>query len=77
MTTKIIGSNSMYSRLVAGATLALGLLVGQGTAQAEDIDLFVQPAGASGSTPNVLILLDNTANWNTASPMKSLRSFRR
>ena len=56
----------MNSRLVAGAALALGLLVGHGTALAEDIDLFVQPAGASGGTPNVLIVLDNTANWNTA-----------
>ena len=31
--------------------------------QAEDIDLFVQPAGATGGLPNVLIILDNTANW--------------
>ena len=31
---------------------------------AEDLDLFVQPAGASGGPANVLIILDNTANWS-------------
>lgn len=56
----------MKSRLVAAAMLAGSLFIGHGTALAEDIDLFVQPAGASGGTPNVLILLDNTANWSTA-----------
>lgn len=34
-------------------------------AVAEDIDLFVQPNGVASGLPNVLILLDNTANWNT------------
>lgn len=48
----------MKSRLVAAAMLAGSLFIGHGTALAEDIDLFVQPAGASGGTPNVLILLD-------------------
>ncbi|GAB3280987.1 hypothetical protein GCM10027297_19470 [Parahaliea aestuarii] len=34
---------------------------------AEDIDLFLgNPAEESDNLPNVLILLDNTANWNTA-----------
>jgi type IV pilus assembly protein PilY1 len=31
---------------------------------AEDIDLFIQPPDAAAGTPNVLILLDNTANWS-------------
>jgi type IV pilus assembly protein PilY1 len=44
---------------VAAASLALFQL----PAGAEDIDLFVQPAGENGGVPNVLILLDNTANW--------------
>jgi len=56
----------MNSKLVAGAVLAGSLLVGHGNALAEDTDLFVQPAGANAGAPNVLILLDNTANWNTA-----------
>ncbi|MES2634642.1 MAG: pilus assembly protein PilY [Pseudomonadota bacterium] len=33
---------------------------------AEDIDLFVGTSTASTDIPNVLIILDNTANWNTA-----------
>ncbi|HUG04900.1 MAG TPA: hypothetical protein VML92_10780 [Steroidobacteraceae bacterium] len=53
----------MKSRLVAGAMLAGSLLIGQGTALAEDIDLFVQPAGSATGIPNVLLVLDNTANW--------------
>jgi len=56
----------MKSKLVAGAMLAGGLLIGYGTASAEDIDLFVQPAGTVAGAPNVLILLDNTANWGPA-----------
>ncbi|TAK52941.1 MAG: pilus assembly protein PilY [Gammaproteobacteria bacterium] len=54
--------NGMLLRTVAAASLILGL---QG-ARAEDIDLFVQPASSTSGAPNVLILLDNTANWNTA-----------
>ncbi len=33
---------------------------------AEDIDLFVGNSSTSTDVPNVLIILDNTANWNTA-----------
>ena len=39
---------------------ALGIA---GPAQAEDIDLFTTPAGG-GTAPNILIVLDNSANWN-------------
>jgi len=47
--------------------LAMVLLCWQATGWAEDIDLFVQPPpAASTDLPNVLILLDNTANWNSA-----------
>jgi type IV pilus assembly protein PilY1 len=45
--------------LLAAAVLTLGA-----TATAEDIDLFVQPPTAVAEAPNVLILLDNTANWS-------------
>lgn len=34
--------------------------------QAEDIDLFVGTPPNATDAPNVLIILDNTANWNTA-----------
>jgi type IV pilus assembly protein PilY1 len=43
----------------------LGALAGISTSGAEDIDLFVQPVSEVEGLPNVLILLDNTANWNT------------
>lgn len=33
---------------------------------AEDVDLFVGTPPATADIPNVLIVLDNTANWNTA-----------
>ena len=56
----------MKNRFIVGALLAGSLVVGQRTAVAEDLDLFVQPSGVNAGTPNVLILLDNTANWNTA-----------
>ncbi len=45
--------------LLATALVTFGATVG-----AEDIDLFVQPAGQQADVPNVLILLDNTANWS-------------
>ncbi|MFM7274562.1 MAG: pilus assembly protein PilY, partial [Gammaproteobacteria bacterium] len=36
-------------------------------AGAEDIDLFVgAPTGVTPTPPNVLFIVDNTANWNTA-----------
>ncbi len=47
--------------------LAIGLLLGAPSLHAEDIDLFMG-VGTPASTdlPNVLIVLDNTANWNDA-----------
>ena len=59
--TNCIGTFKRHLSIgLATAILALA----QRPALAEDIDLFVQPQGANG-TPNVLIVLDNTANWNT------------
>ncbi len=38
-----------------------------GAAQAEDIDLFINPnANVAADAPNVLFIIDNTANWNQA-----------
>ncbi|AOE83530.1 pilus assembly protein [Pseudomonas sp. TCU-HL1] len=34
--------------------------------QAEDIDLFVGTTPSANDVPNVLVVLDNTANWNNA-----------
>lgn len=45
----------------------VGLAVWPGAAVAEDTDLFMaQPPGVTASAPNVLIILDNSANWNAA-----------
>ncbi|MBF7730244.1 pilus assembly protein [Pseudomonas sp. N040] len=36
------------------------------TSQAEDIDLFVKSEGTAGDPPNVLLILDNAANFSSA-----------
>src|SRR6185295_6212438 len=45
-------------------------------AMAEDIDLFMGNNVASTAVPNVLLIVDNTANWNTAftNEMSALQS---
>jgi type IV pilus assembly protein PilY1 len=45
---------------LATASLAWSCAV----AQAEDIDLFASGGAATTSAPNLIIILDNTANWN-------------
>lgn len=47
------------------AVAALGLWAMAALTQAEDIDLFVAAPPNATDLPNVLIILDNTANWNT------------
>jgi type IV pilus assembly protein PilY1 len=37
-----------------------------GSACAEDIDLFTSASGGTGQEPNILIVLDNSANWSRA-----------
>jgi type IV pilus assembly protein PilY1 len=55
-------NNHYFKSVVTAGLLALSM-----AAPAEDIDLFVnQPPVADGTQPNVLIILDNTANWSTA-----------
>lgn len=46
--------------------LAASLLLAHAVTPAEDIDLFVKGAVPESERPNVLIIMDNTANWNTA-----------
>lgn len=48
-------------------TLALGAAValGHSSLRAEDIDIFTGTPG-NATTPNVLFIIDNTANWNQA-----------
>lgn len=56
---------------IASALLAAGMLLTTASWGAfdpvrEDIDIFMVNPAIDASRPNVLILLDNTANWNTA-----------
>lgn len=46
--------------------MTAGLLACSLSATAEDIDLFVGANPVEFSAPNVLFVVDNTANWNTA-----------
>lgn len=45
--------------------LIVGLLLTPLSGFAEDVDLFVGTPAATTDAPNVLIILDNTANWST------------
>lgn len=52
---------------IRGAAVAIALSGFAGIAGAEDIDLFSRPASsAPGMRPNVLIVIDNSANWSAA-----------
>lgn len=53
--------NSLLKKLLIIALLSFNL-----SAIAEDIDLFVGTPPSATDVPNVLIILDNTANWNAA-----------
>ena len=48
--------------------LAISLLFAMPLAHAEDIDLFMGVSASNSDLPNVLIVIDNTANWSTAFP---------
>lgn len=52
----------MKTRLVK-SLLAAALVMCQWVVRAEDIDLFVGSPADSNDLPNVLIIVDNTANW--------------
>ena len=45
---------------------ACALLVFHLPAMAEDIDVFLGVSAGTSDAPNVLIILDNTANWSSA-----------
>ncbi|OWW21866.1 pilus assembly protein [Noviherbaspirillum denitrificans] len=54
-------SKNLYK--IAAATALLGFHM---SVPAEDIDLFVGASTSASEVPNVLFIVDNTANWNTA-----------
>jgi len=60
----LIGSYD--EKLFLKSLLVAALLAFHLSAMAEDIDLFVGAPPSATDVPNVLIVLDNTANWNTA-----------
>lgn len=55
----------MKNNIFKSLLLALVLLVHL-PGRAEDIDVFMGSTPSSTDLPNVLIIMDNTANWNTA-----------
>jgi Tfp pilus tip-associated adhesin PilY1 len=60
---------NMQSTARALSAAALGtalILTPPKLVNAEDIDLFVSAAAVAGTNPNVLIFIDNSANWNSA-----------
>src|SRR5437868_12443680 len=50
-------------KLVLLASLALVSITGR----TDDTDLFNQPPGVKSPAPNILFILDNSANWSKAS----------
>jgi len=52
-------------KLLLNALLIITLISAQSRVIAEDIDLFAGNAPAETKIPNVLIILDNTANWSS------------
>jgi len=60
---KVTGRPIMQ-RYISALVAAAAVWAGSSPVLAEDIDLFVQPPGLATGAPNVLIILDNTANWN-------------
>lgn len=55
----------LTSRTMATAMIPLGIALATFSASAEDIDIYSANTSVSPTAPNVLIVLDNTANWNT------------
>jgi type IV pilus assembly protein PilY1 len=62
---KPVPSRSLRATALA-FVLACTLAFGAAPAFAEDIDLFVDSPTNTTDLPNVLFIVDNTANWNTA-----------
>jgi len=54
----------MIKNILTRALISLLLAIGTGFALAEDIDIFSQNTTVTVDAPNVLIVLDNTANWS-------------
>ena len=56
-------------KTICSLLLAAGILTGPVAVRADDTDIFLAPPGAAtSSAPNVLIVLDNSANWSASFP---------
>jgi len=55
---------NMNLERLAKAIIPIGVAFAACTASAEDIDIYSNPPTGSQDAPNVLIYLDNTANWS-------------
>src|SRR5688500_10970241 len=54
-------------KLLSSAALGAALVLSLAGAHAEDIDLFANAAPtAAAARPNILIVVDNSANWSAA-----------
>ena len=58
-------------RIVAVLLFLAGVLGVRFAAQAEDIDLFTINPAVSAQRPNVLIVLDSSANWDQNDPVET------
>lgn len=54
----------MNKKFIRRAFACAILMLGMGSALAEDIDIYSQNTSITPGAPNVLIVLDNTANWS-------------
>jgi type IV pilus assembly protein PilY1 len=54
----------MKNNILRTLGVALLLALSLGTARAEDIDIYSQNTNIIQGAPNVLIVMDNTANWS-------------
>lgn len=55
---------NMNLQTLAKTIVPLGMLIAAGSASAEDIDIYSANTSITPDAPNVLIYLDNTANWS-------------
>lgn len=62
-----IAMNVLRKLKFAALALLAGLALAPSQAGAEDIDIFIGSSGGTANNPNVLIVLDNTTNWNRQS----------
>src|SRR3954465_14986526 len=65
---KLMKMQTRFARITSSLMMAMLVMQPASPAKAEDIDLFVSGAGAATPVkPNILIILDNSANWNSNS----------